>query len=334
MLREGGAADRLAAELRVEQGIPLHERKQLLQRFDRRVLVAVLCASALFGCATGSSDSAYVDAGDDAFVIDTGAEDDAAAIDSTSTKDTGAAERDSSAPLSDGGFDGGTSADSASTSADTGAPDTTPVVTDTGTAFDTGTTVTDTGKTDTGTTDTGTTVSDTAPSGPISGGPCMSGAPGATALRIRFYSSGGKVLVSYEKWGLPDASRQKAGIYGYTIGYTPSWDGWGEGGLLLNSSNFVDIELSTVGLSSISKSTLSLYGHSYTSTGSFSWQTFDGSGATPPNSMSGMITHAWSSGDATAAFPPAKGGALLRIKAGPSSNSLVVNRIELCMQAS
>lgn len=239
---------------------------------------------------------------------------------STTIDDSAGGEDDTSAP----GVDTGT------TTADTRT-----------TTTDSSTTPTDTGTTprDTGVADTGTPVVDTGPTGPITGGPCVSGASGATAIRVRFYNGGGKPTVAYDVWGLPNKTRQKVGVYGYTIPYTvPGWaDPYlGEGGLQLDSSNFIDIELSTVGLSSITSATLSLYGRSYSTgtSGSFNWQTFKGTGATPSNSMSNVTPYRWSNGTATAAFVPGDGGVLLRIKAGPSSNSLVVNKIELCMEAS
>ncbi len=248
--------------------------------------------------------------------------------------------------LSDGaGIDGGPSReDSAAVDEDTGtSPADSSVANDSGTVTDTGTSTKDTGTVtvDTGTAskDTGTVVMDTAPSGPITGGPCVSGASGATAIRIRFYNGGGRPTVAYDVWGLPDKSREKVGVYGYSIPYTvPAWaDPYlGEGGLQLDSSNFVDIELSTIGLSSIASATLSIYGRSYntTASGSFNWQTFKGTGATPTNFVSNVAPYQWYGGDATVSFVPGDSGALLRIKAGPSSNSLVVNKIELCMEAS
>src|SRR5688500_17682977 len=61
-----------------------------------------------------------------------------------------------------------------------------------------------------------------APVGIITGGPCLSGAPGKTAHRIRWIKAGSSVQVQYEVNGLPDKSRDKAGAYGYQIGFTPS----------------------------------------------------------------------------------------------------------------
>ena len=167
----------------------------------------------------------------------------------------------------------------------------------------------------------------------------MSGAAGATAYRIRWAGngSGSTAYPMYEVHGLPDGSRNKAGAYGYQIGFTPTFvDPFlGEGGLQLNSSSFIDLELSTVGISQISSATLSIYGRSYntTTSGSFNWQTFDGTGSAPTNLVSNSAPYEWYSADMTAEISPNDDGVLIRVKAGPNSGSLVVNRVELCMEA-
>ncbi|MBT8493443.1 MAG: hypothetical protein KJO07_10335 [Deltaproteobacteria bacterium] len=180
---------------------------------------------------------------------------------------------------------------------------------------------------------------DAAPVGIIDGGPCSSGLPGATAYRVRWAGngSGSTAYPVYEVNGLPDKSRDKIGAYGYQIGFTPSFvDPFlGQGGLQLNSSSFVDIELSTAGVTQVHTATLSIYGRSYntTTSGSFNWQTFEGVGAAPTNLVSNVAPYQWYSADMTAELSPGDDGVLLRIKAGPSSGSLVVNRIELCLDA-
>jgi hypothetical protein len=126
--------------------------------------------------------------------------------------------------------------------------------------------------------------------GVLTGGPCMSGAAGATAYRVRWANGGGTAYPVYEVNGLPDTSRDHVGAYGYQIGFTPSYvDTFlAQGGLQLNSSSFVDIELSTAGLGHITTATLAVYGRSYntTTSGSFNWQTFAGLGAAPTNLVS------------------------------------------------
>ena len=176
-----------------------------------------------------------------------------------------------------------------------------------------------------------------APGGVIDGGPCISGAAGATAYRVRWANAGGEAYVIYEVNGLPDQSRDHTGAYGYVIGFTPQFvDPFlGEGGLQLDSSDFVDIELTTAGVSSIANATLSIYGRSYhtTTSGSFDWQTFLGTGATPTNFVSNVPPYRWYSADMTTEIAPGDASTLIRIKAGPLSGVLVVNRIEICMQA-
>jgi hypothetical protein len=289
------------------------------------VVLLVACAkSEDDDAAGGHHDAGPSDAADDQGATDSGAHGDSS---SDSKSDSGSGSDSSTSdtgPASDSGVD---------TGLDTGAIDT--GTADTGT-FDTGTF--DTGTFDTGTLDTGTldTGHDTS-TGPITGGPCLSGAPGATAFRFSFYDGGGDAIVKYEVDGLPDKSRGKAGTYGYTIPFTASYvDPFlAEGGVQLDGSDFIDVELSTVGLSTIRSVTLSVYGRSYdtTTSGSFNWMTFVDSGSTPFDFVSNVAPYAWYSADATSAFTPGDGGALLRIKAGPSSESLVVHRIELCVDA-
>ena len=178
-----------------------------------------------------------------------------------------------------------------------------------------------------------------ASSGPLTGGPCLSGAAGVTAYRIRWAGNGAgsTAYPVYEKNGLPDHSRDHAGAYGYQIGFTPTWDDpfLAAGGLQLDGSDFVDLEITTAGISSISNATLSILGRSFntTASGSFNWQTFDGTGSTPTNSVSNSAPYQWYSADMTTEISPGDTGVLIRIKAGGGSGSLIVNRIELCMTA-
>jgi hypothetical protein len=176
-----------------------------------------------------------------------------------------------------------------------------------------------------------------ATTGVLSGGPCVSGTAGATAYRIRWANGGGTAYPVYEIDGLPDHSRNHTAAYGYQIGFTASYVDMflGPGGLQLDGSDFVDIEITTAGVSTIARATLSIYGRSYntTTSGSFNWQTFHGTGSTATNSVSNVAPYQWYSGDMTTEITPGDTGVLIRIKAGPSSGALVVNRIELCMQA-
>jgi hypothetical protein len=173
--------------------------------------------------------------------------------------------------------------------------------------------------------------------GPITGGPCSSGAAGATAIRIEFIDAAGTADVQWLVEGDPDRSNDSAGTYGNTIGFTPSYvdQFLAQGGVALDSSDFIDIGMSTVGLTAITSATLSLYGRSYdvSTDGSFNWQTFDGTGQTATDFVSNVPPYQWYSADMTAEIGPGENNVLVRIKAGPSSNSLVVNKVEICLVA-
>lgn len=173
-----------------------------------------------------------------------------------------------------------------------------------------------------------------------SGGGCISGATGTHALRFRWAGSGpgSTAYVVYEANTLPDTSRWRVTAASMSIGYTPRFDDTflGEGGLDLSGTVFIDVELSTSGLSSISNVSIGVYGRSFatTTSGSFRWQTFSGTGATPSNSVANSAPYEWYRGAATSAFVAGDSGVLLRLRAGPSSNALIVNRVEVCFTAS
>jgi hypothetical protein len=179
--------------------------------------------------------------------------------------------------------------------------------------------------------------SDASTVGPITGGPCASGAPGATAIRIEFVDANGTADVQWLIEGDPDRSNDSAGTYGNVIGFTPSYvdQFLAQGGVALDSSDFIDIGMSTVGLTSITSATLSLYGRSYdvSTSGSFNWQTFDGTGQTATDFVSNVPPYQWYSADMTADIAPGENNVLVRIYAGPSSSSLVVNQVEICLVA-
>lgn len=183
-------------------------------------------------------------------------------------------------------------------------------------------------------------MADAAPVGPITGGPCLSGHAGQTAYRVRWAGTGAgsTAYPVYEVNGLPDHSRDHAGAYGYQIGFTPRWDDpfLGPGGLVLDSSSFVHLELTTAGLASISNWTISIYGRSFntTASGGFSWQTAEGYNQTPSTFVANSAPYQWYSADMTTEISPGDGGVLIRIKAQGGSGSLIVNRIELCVTAS
>jgi hypothetical protein len=172
----------------------------------------------------------------------------------------------------------------------------------------------------------------------ITGGPCHSGATGATAYRVHWAGqNGGTAYAVYDVDGFPDHTRDHAEAYGYQIGFSASWvDPFlGAGGVELGDDDFIDLEVSTMGVSSISSATLSILGRSYdtTTSGSFNWQTFVDVGETPTDFVSNSAPYVWYSADMTSALAPNDSGALIRIKAGPSSDVLVVSSIEICVVA-
>jgi hypothetical protein len=174
--------------------------------------------------------------------------------------------------------------------------------------------------------------------GIVTGGPCSSGAVGGTAIRVHYTNAGGTAQVNYDAFGLPDNSREKVSMYGYAIGFTSTFDDYflGPGGVVLDDTDFIDIELSTVGISTINSATLSILGRSFATTtdGSFSWQSFVDTGATATDFVSNVAPYSWYSADLGGAIDAGNNGVLLRVKAGPSSDSLIVNTLEICINAS
>lgn len=172
------------------------------------------------------------------------------------------------------------------------------------------------------------------------GADCLSGATGTHVVRFRWEgtTSGGRATVRLEENTLPDTSRWSANAYSRSIGYTPVWRDpfLGEGGLELSGTVFIDVELSTAGLGSVSNATLAIYGRSYntTTSGSFEWMTFSGAGASPSGGVANSAPYEWYGANATTALPAGDDGTLLRIEAGPPSNALIVNRVEICFTAS
>jgi hypothetical protein len=298
-------------------------------RTGERALAAIGLAVYVAGsaaCASSGDTGGDVDAGDcvDCVALDAGSHDARVTRDASAGADaaTSVDASDGSISFGDAGaFDGG--------AFDAGAFD--------GNAFDAS--AFDTSTPDTSTPDASAPDTSTPDSaiGPITGGPCRSGAAGATAYRVHFIDAGGQAQAVYDVDGLPDRSRDHTEAYGYQIGFTSQYvDPFlAQGGLQLDSSDFVDIEFSTAGLSSIQSATLSIYGRSFdtTTSGSFDWQTNAGTGSAPTDLVSNVAPYAWYSADMTTEMPAATSGALLRIKAGPSSGVLVVNAIEICMQA-
>jgi hypothetical protein len=170
-------------------------------------------------------------------------------------------------------------------------------------------------------------------------GVCSSGATGTRVVRFRWTGSGtgSTASVVYEANTLADTSRWHVSAASSSIGFSPVFvdTALAQGGLDLEGTVFMDVEISTAGLSAIDRTTIAIYGRSYntTTSGSFNWQTFNGTGAAPTNLVSNVAPYRWYQADATAAFRPGEATALVRLRAGPSSNALAVNRVEFCFDA-
>jgi len=175
--------------------------------------------------------------------------------------------------------------------------------------------------------------------GGTAGGSCTSGATGTYAVRFRWTGSGSGSTASvvYEANTLPDTTRWHVSAGSTSIGFTPVFvdTALANGGLDLEGDVFMDVEISTTGLTAINRATIAIYGRSYntTTSGSFTWQSLDGTGAAPTNLVSNVAPYKWYQADATTEFAPGEGGALIRMRAGPSSNALAVNRVEICFDA-
>ncbi|HEY0253583.1 MAG TPA: hypothetical protein VGC41_18750, partial [Kofleriaceae bacterium] len=134
----------------------------------------------------------------------------------------------------------------------------------------------------------------------------------------------------------PNRANDHVGAYGYQIGFTPTYTDTflAVGGVQLDSSDFIDIDTSTMGLTNVTSVTLSLLGRSYNTTapGGFNWQTFDDVGATDDDFVSNSAPYQWYSTDVTTGLPAGK-NVKLRIKADGLSGALVVHAIELCVVA-
>ena len=160
---------------------------------------------------------------------------------------------------------------------------------------------------------------------------------GATAVRVTWTDGNGTAYPSYDVDGTP-AHSATVNAYGYEIGFTATYTDQflAVGGVALDDDDFIDMQLSTVGVTNIASATLSIYGRSFDvdTDGSFNWQTFLDTGTTATDFVSNGVPYAWYSADITSAVDANDANTLIRVKAGPSSDSLVVSQIELCLVAS
>jgi hypothetical protein len=111
------------------------------------------------------------------------------------------------------------------------------------------------------------------------------------------------------------------------------------GGLEIGSGNWILILYSVAGLTTITSATFSIYGRSYdtTASGSFdAWSPLYGDAFAPTDSVSNAWPYAWTTIDYTGHVQvgDAPGLTGIRLYSGPSSNDLVIHTVELCIEGS
>lgn len=164
--------------------------------------------------------------------------------------------------------------------------------------------------------------------------PCQGAAGGFAAFRFS-YSANGGTSARLDAFGLPDNSNWQA----TPVFATMIVDQGNGGGLDISGGNYILIRYSVRGLSQITRATVSVFGRSYntTASGSFeTWTPIHGTRQTPVNSFSNAWPYRWSSLDFTGLVQPNDDPGLtgIRLYARGGSDSLVISRVELCLEAS
>jgi hypothetical protein len=167
---------------------------------------------------------------------------------------------------------------------------------------------------------------------PLLGPPCTHG-PGWIAWKFHYNNSTSAITDVYS---LPDSSNWQA-VPAYPN--SASWqDALHGGGINIASGNWILIRYSVVGLTQIKKATLSMYGRSYStgSSGSFNaWSPIYGDNPSPTNSVSNAWPYAWTTIDFTGVqVGDTPGLTGIRFYSGPNSSNLIINTVELCIDGS
>jgi hypothetical protein len=164
----------------------------------------------------------------------------------------------------------------------------------------------------------------------VSGPPCLNG-PGFAAFRFHYDTSGSQSPI-VDAFGLPDSSNWEATpVYSTSI-----VDPGNGGGLEIGSGNWILIRYSLVGLHQINGARFSVFGRSYDTTASASfdaWSPIYGDAPSPTDSVSNAWPYAWTTVDYTGhlAIGDDPGLTGIRLYSGPSSNTLVIHAVELCI---
>lgn len=159
--------------------------------------------------------------------------------------------------------------------------------------------------------------------------PCTNG-PGWVAFR--FHYEPGTTSAFLDELGLPDSSNWEA-VPAFSTQVTDTLHG---GGIEIASGNWILIRYSLAGLSVINGATFSVYGRSYdtTASGSFdAWSPLYGDAASPTSSVSNAWPYAWTSIDYSTQLAVGDDPGLtgIRLYAGPASDDLVIHTVELCI---
>jgi hypothetical protein len=167
--------------------------------------------------------------------------------------------------------------------------------------------------------------------GSLLGPPCTRG-PGFVAWKFHYQ---GSTSASTDVYSLPDSSNWTA-VPAYSTSFVDAIHG---GGIQIGGGNWILIRFSVAGLTQIKSATLSVYGRSYntTTSGSFeAWSPLYGSIYSGTNSISNAWPYQWKSVDYTANVKVGDSPGLtgIRLYAGPNSNVLVINTVELCIDGS
>lgn len=159
---------------------------------------------------------------------------------------------------------------------------------------------------------------------------CLNGR-GWAAFRFHYSPNNGTNAI-VDAFGLSDSSNWEATPV-YSTSVVDSGNG---GGLEIASGNWILIRYSVVGLTQINAASFSVYGRSYdtTTSGSFeAWTPLYGSASSPTDSVSNAWPYAWTTVDFTGFVQVGDDPGLtgVRLYAGPNSNDLAIHAVELCI---
>ena len=159
-------------------------------------------------------------------------------------------------------------------------------------------------------------------------GPPCKYRPGSGWAAFRF-SFSGSTSARLEAIGLPDKTFSASAVR--ATSYTDELHG---GGIELGSGNWLLILYSFAGLTHVNSATLAVYGRSYStgSSGSFeAWSPAGPSISSPVNSVSNAWPYTWTAIDFTPIADPTLMPYGIRLYPRGSSSNLVISTVELCI---